>query len=256
MSGIIETEFMVIIPEFTVQMDIIDVLYLSYLIPERRLRTVVPEHIQFSLKHEDKTIISLVIFRSRNVSSSFFPFLRFSYNQANIRTYVVDPVNGKPAVFFLKSSITSPFISLVTKLFKIPWQSISINLDVFWENDISCKYNVRGNWEGDFHISLNNDNKQPNHFPFKNIEETIRFLTSPATGFYGKSGKLVRFEVSHSPIKPLTGRLLSIEYPILNKTGFLTDEELEEPQSILIAPYGHFTVFMPPEILSMQNRRI
>ncbi|HAX17592.1 MAG TPA: hypothetical protein DCY00_03225 [Actinobacteria bacterium] len=145
MSGIIETEFMGIIPEFRVQMDIVDVLYLSCLIPERRLHPAVPEHIQFALKHEDKTIISLVIFHSKNVSSSFFPFLRFSYNQANIRTYVVDPVNGKPAVFFLKSSITSPFISFVTKLFKIPWQSVSMNLDVFWKNHTTCKYSVKGN---------------------------------------------------------------------------------------------------------------
>jgi len=129
-----------------------------------------------------------------------------------------------------------------------------MNLDVFWKNHTTCKYSVKGNWEGDFHIYLSDNNKQLNTFPFENIEETIRFLTGPATGFYRKSGKLIRFEVIHSPIKPLTGRLLSIKCPIFDKTGFITDKELEEPQSILIAPYGRFTVFMPPEKLSIQNR--
>ena len=90
-----------LIPSFTVQMDIYDVLYLSYIIPEERLRPAVPHKIRLAAPIQGKAIISLVIFRSKNVTASLFPFIHFNYNQANLRTYVIDPPTGKNAVFFL-----------------------------------------------------------------------------------------------------------------------------------------------------------
>jgi hypothetical protein len=241
---------MSIIPSFTVEMDIFDVLYLSYFIPEKRLRHTIPSHIPFALSYENKTIISLVIFRSINVASSLFPFLHFSYNQANIRTYVVDPITGSPAVFFIKSGITSAFVSFAARVLKIPWHSISMSLDVRYENNRPVQYRVWGNWEEDFNIELERGHSPLDHDPFQSMEERVRFLTGPAVGFYGASGKLIRFEVNHSAVKPSTGKLSTIQCPILVSSGLMNDKELLMPQSILMAPYGHFTVFMPPTTIS------
>ncbi|MCX5805985.1 MAG: DUF2071 domain-containing protein [Proteobacteria bacterium] len=243
---------MSIFPSFAVQMDIHDILYLSWLIPEKRLQPAIPAHMHFALTHEGQTIISIVIFRSKNVVSSFFPFLHFSYNQANIRAYVIDPVSGMPAVFFIKSGITSPFVSFVTGLLKIPWNSISMCLDVRYKNDHLYQYHVEGNWEEHFNIELKEDFNPLDPAPFQNLEEAARFLTCPAVGFYGRSEKLIRFEVNHSAIKPSNGRLISIQCPILVNSGLIINNELETPNSILIAPYGHFTVFMPPAMISIQ----
>ena len=86
-----------LIPSFTVQMAIHDVLYLSYLIPEKRLRPAIPDNVRFALTFRDKTIVSLVMFHSKNVRASFSPFFRFDYDQANIRTYAVNLITGQPA---------------------------------------------------------------------------------------------------------------------------------------------------------------
>ncbi|MCX5811834.1 MAG: DUF2071 domain-containing protein [Proteobacteria bacterium] len=232
-------------------MDIYDVLYLSWLIPQKRLRSFIPADIPFASKYEDKTIISLVIFQSKNVTSSLFPFLHFSYNQANIRTYIVDPVTGMSAVYFLKSGITSQFISFVTGLLKIPWQSISMNLDARYGDDYPYQYQVDGNWGGNFKIELKEDRNPSNPVPFQSIKEAALFLTGPAVGFYGTPGRLIRFEVNHSPIKPLTGKLSTMQCSILVNSGLIKEKELMAPQSALMAPYGRFTVFMPPGMISI-----
>lgn len=240
-----------IIPSFTVQMDVSDVLYLSWLIPEKKLRPAVPASINFAGILEDNAMISLVMFRSKNVTSSVFPFVHFSYNQANIRTYVIDPVTGMPAVFFLESGITSPLISFVTGLLGVPWRSIDMKLDVRYKDEHPYQYQVYGDWKGNFKIEFKGDNAPLNPAPFQNIEETIKFLTGPAVGFYGGPGKLIRFEVKHSAIKPYAGKLSTIQCPMLAGSGFVEEKDMIVPHSALIAAYGHFTVFMPPTILSI-----
>jgi hypothetical protein len=236
-----------LIPSFTVYLDIYDVLYLSYLIPIKRLRPAVPDAISFAIASEDKTIISLVMFRSKNVRASFFPFLRFEYDQANIRTYVLDPITGKPAVFFLQSGITSPVTAVVTRILGIPWQSISMRLNVPHNDSRPYLYAAEGNWEDAFNILLD-ENRDPliDMTPFQTPEEATKFLTGPSVGFYGSSHNIIRFEVEHSAIKPLIGKISAIHFPMLVHMGLVTNEELYLPHSALIAPHGQFSVSMPP----------
>lgn len=238
---------MSLIPSFTVLMDIYDVLYLSYLVPDERLRPFVPSAVSFAARSEDRTIISLVLFHSRNVRASFLPFLNFSYDQANIRTYVVDPVTGAPAVFFLKSGITSRLVSAATGVLGIPWQAISMSIEATPGDGIFREYVATGRFEGDFRIRLTRDPEPPSAMPlFRSPEAAVRFLTGPTAGFYGSSGNLTRFEVEHSPMTPSTGILSAIECPVLVNSGLLTSEELRAPHSALIARHGRFKVSMPP----------
>jgi hypothetical protein len=242
-----------LIPSFTVQMDIYDVLYLSYIIPEERLRPAVPDNIRLAAPIQGKAIISLVIFRSKNVTASLFPFIHFNYNQVNLRTYVIDPLTGKNAVFFLKSGITSRLISVITNLLQIPWQSVSLCLDTRYDNERSfVHYAVEGHWEGPFSVVLNaNQDPVVNPKPFNALDEAIRFLTGPAVGFYNSSRGLIRFEVKHSEIKPAVGVISAIHLPMLPLSGLITNEELWRPNSVLVAPDGHFTIYMPPTRLCL-----
>jgi hypothetical protein len=242
-----------LIPSFTVQMDIYDVLYLSYIIPEERLRPTVPDNIRLASPSQGKAIISVVIFRSKNVTASLFPFIHFTYDQTNLRTYIIDPLTGKDAVFFLKSGITSRFISAVTNLLQIPWQSISMRLDTGYDDKNSfAHYTVEGLWEDPFNIVLNKK-QDPVMYPelFDTPEEATRFLTGPAVGFYNTSRGLMRFEVNHSKMKPTTGAISMIHFPMLLRSGLVTDDELRRPQSVLVAPDGHFTIYMPPTRLRL-----
>jgi Uncharacterized conserved protein (COG2071) len=242
-----------LIPSFTVQMDIYDVLYLSYIIPEERLQPAVPDNIRLASPVQGKAIISLVIFRCKNVTASLFPFVHYNYDQVNLRTYVIDPPTGKNAVFFLKSGITSRFISVITNLLQIPWQSVSLSLDTRYDNEGGfAHYAVEGNWDGAFNIVLN-ANRDPavNPKPFNALDEAIRFLTGPAVGFYATSRGLIRFEVKHSEISPAMGVVSSVHLPMLPLSGFVMNEELWRPDSVLVAPDGHFTIYMPPTRLCL-----
>ena len=234
-------------------MDIYDVLYLSYLMPEERLRPSVPDTVGFAARSEGRTLLSLVLFHSRNVRASFLPFLRFSYDQANIRTYVLDPLTGAPAVFFLKSGITSRLVSAATGMLGIPWQPISMCIEATPGSGSLREYTAAGRFEGDFRIRLTVDSEPASGMAmFRTPEEAVRFLTGPTTGFYGSSDGLVRFEVEHSPISPALGRLSAIECPALVNSGLLTDEELRTPHSALIARHGRFKVSMPPTRVSIR----
>ena len=238
-----------LIPSFTVGMDICHVLYLSYLVPRQRLRPAVPEGLDFAVAG-DSVPLSLVMFRSSNVRASFFPFLRFSYDQVNIRTYVKDPVTGKEAVFFLKSGITSPLVSVLTGILGIPWHLITVRLTTPGGGDSPFPYAAEGVWKNHFRILLHDDPEPVADIsPFQSREEAIRFLTAPTIGFYGSSRGVVRFEVDHSAIRPFMGRIETIDCPILSHPGFVAEEELRFPHSVLVAPHGRFTIFMPPSRL-------
>ncbi len=242
-----------LIPSFTVEMDILDVIYLSYLIPEERLRPTVPATLNIASPITGKAIVSLVIFRSNNVRASIFPFLRFTYDQINLRTYVTNPVTGSNAVFFLKSGITSRFIAAVTNLLGIPWQPVSLHLGgSISDINKSTYHTITGYWQHPFEITLNRDqHTDPDSRPFNSVREAIHFLTGPVAGFYNTPGGLIRFQVRHSKIEPLTGSISSIYCPVLSRSGLLMDEEIHNPQNLFIAPEGHFTVYMPPVKLQL-----
>lgn len=241
------------IPSFTVQMDIYDVLYLSYVIPEERLRPVVPDNIRITTPYPGKAVISVVIFRSKNVAASVFPFIHFAYDQANMRTYVIDPITGRNAVFFLRSAITSRLIAAITNLLKIPWQAVSMRLDTGYDDELRfTRYAMEGFWEDPFDIIIKESHDSGiSPAPFQTPQEALCFLTGPAVGFYNTSRGLIRFEVRHSEIKPATGAISAIHFPMLTRSGLVTDDELGNPQSVLVAPDGHFTVYMPPTKLHL-----
>jgi hypothetical protein len=241
------------IPSFTVEMDIYDILYLSYIIPEERLRSTVPHSIRLVTPVPGRAIISLVMFRSKNVKTSLLPIVHFVYDQTNLRTYVIDPRTGNNAVFFLKSGITSRFISIATRLLQIPWQVASLHLDTGYDSENRLtRYFIEGHWEGPFNIILEKGQDTiVNPEPFNTPEEAMRFLTGPAVGLYNTSGGLIRFDVKHSAIKPATGSISVIDFPMLTQMGLVTDEELWKPQSVLIAPESHFRIYMPPSRLHL-----
>jgi hypothetical protein len=242
------------IPSFKVKMDLQNVFYLSYLIPKKCLHPLVPERLSFAVTCDDKTIISCVFFRSRNVRASFLPFLRFNYDQANIRTYVIDPVSGRPAVMFLKSGITSKLISIATGLLGIPWLPISVRIATAQSNANETRYSVDGTWGDDFSIELTeNSNPLQETTPFSSTGDMISFLTGPSVGFYTTASGVIRFNVRHSVVEPHLGSISSIHFPDLVKSGLAGQDELLHPQSVLLASDASFEITMPPTKISLQE---
>lgn len=172
------------------------------------------------------------------------PAARFSYNQLNIRTYVRDPIGGKPAVCFLKSSITSSLISMVTRVMGIPWQKIDFRIQSP-EQAVKTSYLATGNWEGEFVLTAHQAvaEVQPPPF-FQSLESAINLLIRPLTGFivHGKNAR--RFTIEHAEVKPKAWALDSISFPLLESMGII--EDAGKPHSVFYLPKTEFSVFLPP----------
>jgi len=240
---------MKLIPSFSVSMDISDVLYLSCLIPAPRVAPYIPKPLSPAPFADNKVFLSVVCFHSKNVKLAGLPFRKFSYNQINIRTYVTDPIKGKNGVLFLFSGINSSFISISTNILGFPWRNIPFALKTAREeNGQYNQYHATGIWNGAIDIRIAEE-------PFSsvspdqslNFRETVQHITSPALGFYNIRGSALCFKVNHTEIKPVTGKILHIDFPFLTSSGLLTEAELTKPESILLADKGTFTIFLPPQ---------
>ena len=230
-----------------VKMTLRHVLYISYLIPAARLGAYVPDILRLSIVDGDKAFVSVVILQSAEVHLSTLPFPRFTYNQVNIRTYVKDPHSGSQAVYFLKSGVTSPVISLVTRVVGIPWQHISATTEMSERNQNKrASYFVSGDWAGEFSIEVAEDPRQAAALPpFRDTESAIDYLIRPLVGCYGITGHIRRFRIFHPEVSPLFGLLEQFRFPLFQSMN-LTDE-IEKPHSVLLVPEAHFSIYMPPD---------
>jgi hypothetical protein len=229
---------------FCVKMTLRDVIYISYALPTRTLRPLVPDILPLATVEGDVAFISLVILRSTKVRLAAFPLLKFDYNQFNIRTYVVDPVSGRSGVYFIKSGITSRLISMVTNTIGIPWQLIEVTTDVKM-NDGSRSVSVYGNWEGPFSIRTQYKAGLTVLQPFfRDTKSAVDFLIRPLVGFAGDDRRLSRFTIQHPEVKPENWSLLELDCPIFQK--LVTIENLRKPHSVFYLPTADFSIFLPP----------
>ena len=234
-----------------VEMSLHHVMYISYLVPESRVRHLVPEALPLAVVDRDKVFVSVVTLQSAGVRLNSLPFPRFTYNQINIRTYVLEPNSGQQAVFFLRSGVTSPVISLITRSIGIPWQHISAGLEVSaGKKEYYQCYSAEGVWGQPFSIMAEEAPELPLIFtPFKDAEVAINYLVRPLIGFFGQKGEVRGFNIWHPEVKPHGGLLMHIDFPLLNSLNLLDEKAINKPDSILLVPDAYFYIYMPPERL-------
>jgi hypothetical protein len=242
------------IPSFTVKMALRDILYLTYLLPESRIRRLVPENIIFSSHFKDQVFLSVVIFTSHNVRIAGIP-VSSAYNQINVRTYVIDPLTKEPAVLFLRSGVSSRMTATLTHFIGVPWEYADLSLVAQSSERFGYeRYEALGTWGAGGRVSvvIAEDTVVPTHCDgIENYRRASQFLTGPAVGLFSRRGRLLRFEVKHSEIMPHSGRVLRAELDLLTESGLLNRVDLSTPYNVLLARNAEFTVFMPPEELKI-----
>ena len=221
-----------------------DVLYLSYSLPAERIRPFVPELLPLATVADGTAFISIVVLQSTQVRVSLVPLLRFNYNQLNIRTYVVDPVSGDHAVYFIKSGVSSSFISLITRISGIPWQLLDLELKKDVHNN-QGRYNVSGDWGGDFHLAAESSADSFANAPlFKTRQSAVDFLIRPLIGFIGDNRRLGRFTISHPEVQPRSWLLRQMDFPLFRELGLV--DEFNNPHSVFYLPEADFSIYLPP----------
>jgi len=227
-----------------VRMTLRDVLYVSYAVPAEKIRVLVPDILSVATSGDKVAFISIVALRSSQVRLNLLPFARFHYNQLNIRTYVVDPVSGKHAVYFIKSGVTSRFISMATRISGIPWQLIDMETELNAQNDTGS-YVTSGKWGDKFSLKARADLDSPEQLLFfGDRESAVEFLIRPLIGFVGDNQKLGRFTIGHPEVKPQVWYLSEIDFKLFADLGVVN--ELMNPHSVFFLPAADFSIYLPP----------
>ena len=232
-----------------VEMSLHHVLYISYLVPESRVRQLVPEQLQLAVIARNHVFVSVVILQSAGVRLSSLPFPKFTYNQINIRTYVLDPNSGQQAVFFLQSGVTSSVVSLLTRSIGIPWQHISAELEISTDKKGNYRsYRAGGIWGQPFSLVAEGTPEHPITIaPFRDVDKAISYLVRPLMGFFDQEGKTRGFRIWHPDVQPHGGLIKQIHFPLLKTLNLIDESAISKPDSILLVPNAYFYIYMPPE---------
>jgi len=218
------------------------------MLPETKLQRIVPSVFSLASSENGMVFLSIVCFHSRDVRLAGFPFMKFSYDQINVRTYVKDPVSKKNGVLFLYSGIASRFVSMSTNILGFPWNKIKFQIHSTRNDSRYAEYRTHGNWHGNINISAKEDHLiDAERNLSDDLAKTINHITSPQSGFYKTAEGALRFEVEHTEIKPRICDLVYIDFPFVVSTGLLSQEEMGKPDIVLIAEKATFTAFMPPQ---------
>jgi hypothetical protein len=221
-----------------------DVLYASYALPTGILQRLVPSGLRLATVNDDIAFVSLVILRSSQVRLSSFPVLRFDYNQFNIRTYIIDPASGQPAVYFIRSGVTSRVISLATSTIGITWEFIKLIIDLRVSKGVASS-SISGDWEGQFFIKAQADT-DISDVPlfFQDRMAAVNFLIRPLIGFAGDERRLVRFTIQHPEVQPESWSLMELDCPLFKKLVAIDD--FKNPHSVFYLSTADFSISLPP----------
>lgn len=233
-----------------VRMILRDVIYVTYALPAKILQPLVPKALKLATVGDDVAFISLVALQSTRVRLPSFPILKFNYNQFNIRTYVIDPISGQSAVYFIRSGVTSRFISLATSTAGIPWERIELTNDFNGPEEVRSA-RINGDWEGSFFLRVHSgaDSSAVPSF-FQDRKSAIDFLIRPLIGFSGDSRRLVRFTIQHPEVQPESWVLEELDCPVFRS---LVEIDLNNPHSVFFLPTADFSIYLPPK--RIQSKR-
>jgi hypothetical protein len=227
-----------------------DMLYLSYLVPGRRIRDLVPGCLPLAVVGGDKVFVSLVIFRGITRSALSLPAPPIPFDQVNIRTYVTDPVTGKPAVYFLRCGISGRLITFLYGITSgMPVEHAPFTIWPGCNTGVRyLDYRVQGFWTGEFSISAQETSPVlENLHPFADTAEALAYLIDPLAGFYMARGILRRLEIYHAPLLPRVCEAVGVHFPLLTELGILDPEEIAHPHSTLLVPSTPFSIYLPPK---------
>jgi uncharacterized protein YqjF (DUF2071 family) len=221
-----------------------DVIYVTYALPAKILRPLVPDALQLETVSNNIAFISLVALKSTRTRLVSLPFFRFNYNQFNIRTYVVDPISGNPAVYFIRSGVTSRLISLATNSMGIPWEHIEFTIALSGSKE-NMSANIAGEWEGSFSLKVRSaaDSLKAPSF-FQDRKSAIDFLIRPLIGFSGGRRRLVRFNIRHPEVQVESWVLKELDCPQITR---LAAFERNQPHSVFFLPEADFSIYLPPK---------
>jgi len=232
----------------SVEMLLRDMLYVSYLIPSNRISRFLPPTLKPAMVDGEHVFVSLVIFRGKTSGAATIPTPRIPFDQVNIRTYVIDPVTGKPSVYFVHCGISGGLITFLYRaLSGMPVEHTPFSIKTEKARvGTYFHYEASGRWHGTFTIDAEEISPAlTDLLPFPNVHEAIDYLIDPPIGFSFDGSILRRLEVYHDPLVPRVCKPVRIFFPYLSQLGIVPDGQVALPHSVLLIPFTPFLIYLP-----------
>lgn len=194
--------------------------------------------------------ISAVPFRDHGFHFKFAPFYKIAMGQTNYRAYVKD-ANGARAVWFFGTTLTGFWVRVPRDLWKLPWESATMDFDVKWSGAQLVHYKLiaHSDWAPAV-LELTGTHAPMGRLDgFANEEETGVVLTHPLTGYYyRRDGEVGSYRVWHDQLELKRARVIEAKFPLFERLGLI--DHTTPVHSALVQPVTQFIVFLPPVIAS------
>lgn len=236
----------------SVKMTLNHVFYISYLVPISRIQPFLPEFLQPATVFPEQMFVSIVGMKCNDVRVYGFSRPSFDYDQLNVRTYVIDPQTGKPAVYFFRSGVSSGIIPWLTSIFGITWETIDFDLQPYLSEDPARPgYKVIGHWQEDLYFEIaESELSSEEKGLFPDLASEISDITGPRVAFMSSDKHTIRYEATQQIQSVHRARLLDIRFQLLVTMGLLKETELSKPDSVLLASQTKLGAYLPPQRVS------
>ncbi|WP_281615703.1 DUF2071 domain-containing protein [Flammeovirga sp. SubArs3] len=227
---------------------------ISYKVPIRKIEHLIPKPFKlWSFKDEagdEFALVSVVPFKDIDFHfCQLFPFLKFNFFQTNFRTYVIDERDGSYAAWFFGTTLGSVTHILPKYFWNMPWEYGKYSSSFEMEGEHYRKYQVDFSSSlGKGQIDLIGTTKEMNLLEgFKDLDEQYLILTHPVKGYYNLPKEEVgTYEIWHPKFSLYQAKPQNLYFGFLEKLGFLSLKEMNNPHSVLITNQIEFDIFLPP----------
>ncbi len=220
----------------------------TYAVDPARLRALIPPEFELELIEldEPRALVSAVSFLNTEFGLVRVPGPKQSMGQTNYRVYIKR--GPKRAVWFLGTTIDTPFVLVPRLLWRMPWQRGRYRFDTQASDGGYDKFRieVQGAWPMRLEVE---DLKAPiGALPgFRDASEAMDVLTQPYVGFYGRKGRGIgRYTIWHDRYEATEGRVQEASFGLLERLDVVSKNEQLHPHSVIVVPETLYWIYLPP----------
>ena len=202
--------------------------------------------------------VSVVPFQDQDFRFFRFPWLRFHFGQTNYRTYVIDRLTGRRAVWFFGTTLGSATVLLPRYVWQLPWHYGRIHFDCTFDATrgryAHYRMTTSSKW-APMKLKLEDSGEPVTELDgFPDLESGLVRLTHPLMGvYYRRDGQLGTYSIWHDRLRCTVGYCRQAEIGLLDQLGLVSRSEQQRPHSVLIQHETEFIIRLPPTAFTPGN---
>ncbi len=220
----------------------------TYAVDPARLRPLIPQEFELELIERDgpRALVSAVSFLNTDFGLVRLPSPKQSMGQTNYRVYIKQ--GGRRAVWFLGTTIDTPFVQVPRLLWRMPWRRGRYRFDARLGDGGYERYGieVQGRWP--MRLEVDDLRKPVGALQgFEDPSEAMDVLTQPYVGFFGRrGGGIGRYTIWHDRYEARAGRVREASFGLFEQLDVVSKDEQLKPHSVILVTETLYWIYLPP----------